>query len=72
MQIPGFIYTAVLVGLYAFFQAISGGLETLADAWWQPVAVAAVAAEAYRDVEEPRARVIGEQPRGFWSRFLLG
>lgn len=76
MQLPGFVYTALILGIVAFLQAISTGLQSL-DELWAPVAVAGVAAllkavEALRPVEPSTGTRSLEAPRGFWSRFLLG
>ncbi|APU89124.1 hypothetical protein Rctr71_004 [Virus Rctr71] len=46
MKIPGFIYTAVLVGLYALLESLRVGLEVNIDAYWVPVAISAIAAAA--------------------------
>ncbi len=77
MPIPGFVYTALILGLLTFLQAISTGLDSLVDMWWQPLAVAAVAAaikalEA-RKAQPPAAGQRSLEPgRGFWGRFLWG
>lgn len=78
MQLPGFIYSAFILALVTFLQAISGGLESSTELW-APVAVAVVAAalkalEAYaaKDGQPQSAARSLEQPRGFWNRFLLG
>lgn len=78
MQLPGFVYSALIVALIAFLQAISTNLESLTD-WWAPAVVLLVAG-ALKALEARQGKAQGnevgarniEQPRGFWSRFLLG
>lgn len=77
LPLPGFIYSALIVGLVTFLQAIGTGLESLTD-WWAPAAVLLVAG-ALKALEARQAEKSDgattrsiEQPRDFWSRFWLG
>lgn len=78
VKLPGFVYTALILALVTFLQAISTGLDSLRGEWWQPVAVAAVAAalkaaEVWR-AEPPAATGLRDfkAPRSKWARFLVG
>lgn len=77
IKLPGFVYSALIVALVAGLQAIATGLDTLTD-WWAPAAALLVAgalkaleARQAKPGDEAATRSI-EQPRGYWSRFLLG
>ena len=80
IKLPGFVYSALLVALVAFLQAVATGLDSLQD-WWVPAAALLVAA-ALKAVEAYQANLQNDAPadirgrniqprRGFWNRFML-
>lgn len=83
MKLPGFAYSALIIGLVAFLQAISGELQSLTD-WWAPAAALLVAGalkaleirQSTQTPEDPatrRHRALSAPERGdAWTRFWLG
>lgn len=76
IKLPGFVYSALLVALVAFLQAVATGLDSLQD-WWVPAAALVVAGalkavEAYQVKDQGTATRSLEPERSFLSRFFLG
>ena len=74
MNIPGFVYTAVIAGLSAFLVTLSAGIELNITEMWGPIAIAGVGAllkaiETWKPTEATRSI---QQPRSGLVRFLFG
>ena len=75
MNIPGFVYTALIAGLSAFLVVLGAGIELNITEMWGPVAIAAIGAiakaiETWKPTETATRSI--QQPRSGLVRFLFG
>lgn len=78
MQVPGFIWTALIAGATTLLLTLQTGISADVTDYWGPVAIAAIGAllKAIETWKQPDDGIVTarslQAPRGRLSRFFLG